>query len=83
MLGVLERVIRRHVLAHEGFEVGKIVRRERSREQEVVIEAIVRGRPDAKLRIREHVQHGRGQYVRGRVPHAVERVVHGRESLVK
>ena len=79
VLRVLEGVVRRHVLAHQRFELLQVVGRERAREQEVVVETLVRGRSDAELGIRKDVEPGRGQHVRGGVPHAGERVVHERD----
>ena len=77
MLGVLEGIVRRHVLAHQRFELLQVVRRERAREQEVVVEAVVGGRADAEFGIWKDIEHGCRQHVRGGVPHARERVVHG------
>ena len=74
-LAVLERHVRLHARAHLLFDLRQIVRRQRARQQEVVVEAVVDRRPDRELRVREHLQHGLGHDVRGRVPHAVQPVV--------
>ena len=53
---------------HALLEVGEIVRGEGGLDAEVVVEAVLDGRPDAELRVREGVLHGLRQHVRGGVP---------------
>ena len=50
---------------------------ERLGRPEVVVEAVLDRRADAELRLREHVLHGLGEHVRGRVAQHVEPVGRG------
>src|SRR6188508_449314 len=46
-----ERMVGRDGLVHSSLDCGEVVRRERARKIEVVIEAVVDRRPDAQLRL--------------------------------
>ena len=62
-------------LAHALFQRLQILRGERARHVEVVVEAVGDGRPDAELGLREHVLHRLRQHVRRRVPDDAATVV--------
>ena len=62
-------------LAHPLFQRLQILRRERARRVEVVVEAVGDGRPDAELGLREHVLHRLREHVRGRMPDHAAAVV--------
>ena len=69
--------------AHGGLDGGQIVGRERARQQEVVVEAVVDRRADPELRAREEPQHRLGHHVRGGMAHRIQvRVCAGVEQLV-
>ena len=72
LLAELERVVGGDALAHPRLDGGQVLRGQRSRQQEVVVEAIVDDRTDAELRAREQVQDGLCQHVRGAVAHRPE-----------
>ena len=55
-------------LAHPLVEVGQVLRGERPRDVEVVVEAVLDRRADAELGVRERLLHGLRQHVRGGVP---------------
>ena len=59
-------------LAHPRLDGREVVGRQRPRQLEVVVEAVVDDRTDAELRAREQVQHGLGHDVGGGVAHRVE-----------
>ena len=67
-----ERVVGSDRRRHPRLDGGKVVRGQRSRQLEVVVEAALDGRPDAELRAGEQVHHGLGHDVRRRVAHRVE-----------
>ena len=58
--------------AHGGLDGGQIVGRERARQEEVVVEAVVDRRADPELRAREDPQHRLGHHVRGGMAHRVQ-----------
>ena len=62
-------------LAHPLLQRLEILRRERARHVEVVVEAVGDRRADAELGLGEHVLHGLGQHVGGRVPDDAAAVV--------
>ena len=55
-------------LAHPLVEVGEVLRGERPRDVEVVVEAVLDRRADAELGVRERLLHGLRQHVGGGVP---------------
>ena len=61
-------------LAHPRLDGLQVVRGERLRHVEVVVEAVGDRRPDAELRLREQLLHGLGHDVGGGVPQDVEAV---------
>ena len=62
-------MVGRDGLVHARLDGRQVVRRQRPRQVEVVVEAVGDGRPDAQLRAREQVHHRLGHDVRGRVAH--------------
>ncbi len=62
-------------LAHPLFQLLQILRRERIRHVEVVVEAVGDRRPDPQFGVREQVLDGLGQHVRGGVPDDAATVV--------
>src|SRR5437867_59600 len=72
-IAVLEGRVSLHHLAHLLFDLPEVVGRECPREVEVVVEAVLNGRPETELRAREQLEHRAGHDVRGRVPQRVER----------
>ena len=64
-LAVLERHVAFHPLAHAFFYLGQVLRREGSRQIEVVVEPVLNRRPNRELRVREHLEYGLGHDVRG------------------
>ena len=71
-LAQLERVVGGDALAHPRLDGRQVVRGQRPRQLEVVVEAVVDDRPDAELRAGEQVEDRLGQDVRGRVAHRAE-----------
>ena len=69
-----ERVVGGDALRHPRLDRGEVVGLERPVELEVVVEAVLDGRPDAELGPGEEVEDGLGHDVGGRVAHRVERV---------
>jgi hypothetical protein len=61
-------------LLHPLLELRQVLRLERLRHVEVVVEAVLDRRADAELGLGEDVLHGLGQHVRGRVAQHVEPV---------
>ena len=77
-----ERMVGGDGSAHGGLDGGQIVGRERARQEEVVVEAVVDRRADPELRAREDPQHRLGHHVRGGMAHRVQvRVGAGVEKL--
>src|SRR5207245_5354463 len=72
---MLERRVLLHDLAHLRFDLLEIVGRERTREVEVVVEAVLGGRPESELRLREELEDGAGHDMRGRMAQRVELLV--------
>jgi hypothetical protein len=60
--------------AHLGLERREVLGRERLRDLEVVVEAVVDGRAEADLRVGAQAAHGRGERVRARVAQHGERL---------
>ena len=77
-LAELERVVGGDALAHPRLDRREVVGRQRARQQEVVVEAVGDGRPDAELRAREQVQDRLGHDVGGAVAHRPELVLRRR-----
>ena len=71
-LAQLERMVRGDALAHPRLDRGQVVGRERARQEQVVVEAVVDDRTDPQLRAREHVHDRFGEDVRSRVAHRTE-----------
>jgi hypothetical protein len=71
-LALFERDILLHHRLHPLFDLREVVRLERTREVEVVVEAIGHGRPEAELRFGEELEDRAGHHVRGRVAQRVE-----------
>ncbi len=68
---------------HPLLDGREVLRRQRARQVEVVVEAVVDRRADAELRAGEELEHGLGHDVGGGVAHGVERGVRSRvEQLV-
>ena len=67
--GSLEREIGGLLLAHLGLDLLEVGGRQRARQVEVVVEAILDGGADAELRLREDLQDRRGHHVRRRMAH--------------
>ena len=68
----LERRVLLHDLAHLRFDLPEILGGQRAREVEVVVKAVLDGRPEAELRLREEIEDRTGHDVRGRMPQRVE-----------
>ena len=73
-LDALERQPRLRELAHLLLDAPEVLRRERVLHHEVVVEAVVRRRAEAELRVGEQLQHRGGAQVRGRVAQHVDRL---------
>ena len=71
----LEGMVRGDALGHPGFDGREVVRRQVPGQQDVVVEAVADGRPDAELRAREEVHDRLGHDVGGRVAHRAEFVL--------
>ena len=83
-LAANERMVGGDALGHARLDRGKVARRQRSRQLEVVVEAVGDRRPDPELRAREEIEHRLGHDVRGRVAHRVEVAVRARvEELLR
>ena len=67
-----ERVIGFHHLVHLGFDPLEVVRRERRRDLEVVVEAVLDRGPESDLGVREELAHRGGEHVGGRVAQHVQ-----------
>ena len=65
-------MVGRDRLAHPLLDRRQVVGRQRPGQEEVVVEAVLDGRPDAELRAREQVEDGLGQDVGGAVAHRPE-----------
>ena len=59
-------------LAHPRLDDRQVVRGQRARQEQVVVEAVVDDRADAELGAREQVHDGLGEDVRGRMAHRAE-----------
>jgi hypothetical protein len=78
-----ESVVRGHRGGHTLLDAPQILRRERARELEVVVEAALDGWADAQLGAREEIHHGLRHDVRRGVTHRVEGIAGERlEHLV-
>ena len=66
---LLERHVGSDDLAHLLLDDGEVFRRQAAREVEVVVEAVLDGRPDGELRLREQRKHGLRHDVRRRMSH--------------
>ena len=71
-LAQLERMVGGDARAHARLDHGQVVRRQRARQEQVVVEAVVDDRTDPELRAREQVHHRFGEDVGGRVAHRTE-----------
>ncbi len=60
---------------HPLFDPGEVIRLQRSREIEVVVEAVGDGRPEPELRVGEQLEHGAGHDMRGGMAQRVQRIV--------
>ena len=65
-------MVGRDRLAHPFLDRRQVVGRQRSRQQEVVIEAVLDDRADAELRPRKHVEDGFGKDMGGAMAHRAE-----------
>ncbi len=82
-LATHERMVGRDRLGHARLDRRQVVGRQRPRQVEVVVEAVLDCRPDAELRAREQVEHRLGHHVRRGMAHRVELAVGaGVEQLV-
>ncbi len=70
----LERVVAPHDLAHALLDLLELFGREGAVDLEVVVEAVLDGRPEPDARLRAHLAHGRGQDVRGGVAQQIQRL---------
>ena len=68
----LDRHVALHRAAHPPLDAREVLGRQRTRQLEVVVEAVLDRRPDRVLALREHLDHGLGEDVRGGVAHAEE-----------
>ncbi len=75
VLRVLEGQVGGLLLAHLGLDLLEVGGRQRPRQVEVVVEAVLDRRTDAELRVREELQDGRGHHVRRAVPHGGEPIL--------
>ena len=71
-LAQLERMVGGDALAHPRLDGREVVRGERTRQQEVVVEAVVDDGADAELGAGEQVHHRLGEDVRGGMAHRAE-----------
>jgi len=71
-LEALELLVLLGDAAHLFLDLHEVLGRERMVEVEVVVEAVVRGRPDVELRLREQAEHGRAEHVGGGVADLLE-----------
>jgi hypothetical protein len=78
LLESLERVVGADLDPHLLLDRLQVGGGQRSRQVEVVVEAVADGRTDAQLRVGEDLEHGRGHDVRGRMAHRVQRVMGAR-----
>ena len=78
---VLERQVGGLLLAHLGLDLLEVGGRQRARQVEVVIEAVLDGGTDAELRLGEELEHGRGHHVRRAVTHRGEVVAVARPQV--
>jgi hypothetical protein len=67
-------LVARHHLGHLGFDGGQVLGREGLLAIEVVEEAGIGGRTVAELGLGKQLEHRRGQHVRGRVAHHLQRL---------
>ena len=74
--GVLEAKVGGLLLAHLRLDLLEVGGRQRPRQVEVVVEAVLDGRTDGELRVGEDVENGGSHHVRRAVTHRGE-VVHG------
>src|SRR3989442_6574138 len=74
-VAMLEGLVLLHDLAHLRFDLPEVVGRERAREIEVVVEAVLDRWAEPELRAREQLERRSGHDVRGRVPQRVELLV--------
>ncbi len=72
VLGVFEGERGSLLLAHLRLDLLEVGRRQRPRQVEVVVKAILDGRTDAELRVGEELEHGRGHHVCRAVSHRRE-----------
>ena len=78
--GALEGQARGLLLAHLRLDLLEVGGRQRTRQVEVVVEAVLDGRTDAELRLREELQDGGSHHVRGAVPHGRQAVLRARRE---
>ncbi len=62
----------RHAFLHLLLDSGEVLRHQGPRQVEVVVEAVLDGRADAELGLREEHLHRLRHHVGGRVPHGIE-----------
>ena len=65
----LERLVGLDDLGHLGFDLRKILFRERPRQHHVVIKPAVHRRPERQLHVGKQPHHGPGHHVGARMPH--------------
>jgi hypothetical protein len=70
-----ERIVLGHYLPHTLFDFRQVFLSERSWCEEVVVEAVVDGRTNAKLHLWEKVLYSRGEYMRRAVAECGKRVI--------
>ena len=68
------------LLAHLRLDLLEVRGRQRARQVEVVVEAVLDGRTDAELRLGEELEDGRSHHVRGAVPHGRQAVLRTRRE---
>ena len=74
VLVVLERVVLLDHPPHTLFDPRQVLLGERLFHHEVIVEAVVRRRPDAQLRFREHLRDHVGHDMGGRVPYSLSQL---------
>ncbi len=68
-----ERLVRHDESGHPLLDLLEVIGRQRARQLEVVVVAVLDGRPVCEAGIGEHLQHRRGHDMRGGVAHPVKR----------
>ena len=71
-LAVDEGMLRRDAGAHALLDGGQVLRRQRTRQLHIVVEAVLDRRADGEARAGKEVLHGLGQHVRRAVAHALQ-----------